>query len=1220
MSGEGLWSGNPGFWGTGDSEPVTPTAPVVTANPTITGTPQVGVPLALTNGSATGVPSPTASTRTIRNAAGDALIATLSPGDTTWTPAVGQVGLSVYLRVVWTNGTSPDATGNSTPIGPIVSADVAPSVTANPTLTGTPQVGVALTFGNGTASGTPTPAIIERTIRNAADNTIIATLNPGDTTWVPGLGQQGLSVYPRVVWENTAGTATGNGASVGPIAAAAAAPAVITNPSLTGTPQEGVALTFNNGSASGSPSPTFVRTIRNAADDSLIATLSPGDTTYTPGAAQVGLNIYPRVVWTNSEGSATGNGTAVGPVAAATGQPSFTDRSVTFNFATPVQVGTYPDGTGWAVGATVTSIDPVGQSGVSGGYSNSPATYTGRIINGSMIATDLPTSSGLSITTNFHGWDNIFELIPSATSIGDYNYSASLNADPSITGNPISGSNICIAKFVSRPVPEVAARNAALQLTYLDILSSAPPAGAFRRWPGSTDKTTLFTTADLDFTVLPLFPTPAGASLPTFQAVLDTIGPIQTFFTNNLLGRGMNPTSQMEVYGGDIADDLCLAITYTMMQDVPIANRQEVARRLVQAGLDVVGANQGSRRWSVQSTSNGGGQHYVKALVLYAARLLRNASNTAALNGVLEWLDRQQRFVFAEDRMCIQVTRDRIENLSNTPVAKRITATGYLNWMENTIDWRSKPSSLSDQSHSFDDAYRNTTGYPMMATALFARIMGAETLWNNTLYFDYCDRFYNWWSVRGFPSDSRFEELTRRFVLAHFVTYSPSYAAGSAPTRVRAEARERDIWFEYAENLDMASVPASTAFEVRVNGSPVTLTTITRNANGQQTDADDNINTQTPIITGLSTTADLYPGMRVTNAALTGDVYIAAILSANSIQIDSLVPVGFSGLATTFSPVRVWGRSLSVVLPAALNPGDTVTLQYTQPGTNRARSLRGVSGEIASTTAITCTNRTGQLPQAATTKDVVYGGAVQAERQLMSTQLPRADIFRRFIMGLRFKLKGPIAGGDNYVCNQTASGTNFRLYAATLYQTVEGVGASFRIPSVLTSLPLETDLTMFVVIDLTGTTPATCYRGRICWNGGSVNLVDSGGSSPATGTDTLRLSTMFSGGLHLGGTTNAVPINAQANVAFREFAMLYGDNTLSLPTLSDLQTLPQYQWDADWGGNGQSVFGAQPQLYYAGTLDEANGGWINRGNYGSLGMGLRRVDGDGDPTSFFVLG
>lgn len=414
MSGSGLWSGNPGFWGTGDDEPPTPAAPTVVTRPSISGTPRVGVSLVLSNGSATGSPSPIPSERTIRNADDDSLIDTLGPSESTWTPTESEVGLSVYLRVVWSN-TEGSAIGESDPTAPIESSSVAPTVTVAPALEGTAQVGGPLLFDNGTASGSPTPSITSRTIRNAADNGLIATLNPGDTTWTPDIPQDGLTVYPRVVWQNSAGSVNGNGSNVGPIAPSPTAPIITGSPSLSGTAQVGVALTLNNGTAVGIPTPTIQsRTIRNAADDTVIATLAPGDTTWTPGAGEQGDSVYLRVVWENSAGTATGNSIAVGPIAAAGTGPT--------NLVAPSVVGIPQVGqqVQWDVGIwdTATSIDL--EVVITGGARDGEVVLARQNVQGDSTGSIIPDLTGESIILKSWGINGGGETLAQSAAFGPF--------------------------------------------------------------------------------------------------------------------------------------------------------------------------------------------------------------------------------------------------------------------------------------------------------------------------------------------------------------------------------------------------------------------------------------------------------------------------------------------------------------------------------------------------------------------------------------------------------------------------------------------------------------------------------------------------------------------------------------------------------------------------------------------------------------------------------
>lgn len=102
---------------------------------------------------------------------------------------------------------------------PAVGGDVVPSVTANPTLAsdGTPQVGESITQGAGTATGTPTPTPT-MTLEVSANGSSGWSTQTATSNWQAA--DETKYFRTKVVWNNSAGSATGYSSVVGPIAEA----------------------------------------------------------------------------------------------------------------------------------------------------------------------------------------------------------------------------------------------------------------------------------------------------------------------------------------------------------------------------------------------------------------------------------------------------------------------------------------------------------------------------------------------------------------------------------------------------------------------------------------------------------------------------------------------------------------------------------------------------------------------------------------------------------------------------------------------------------------------------------------------------------------------------------------------------------------------------------------------------------------------------------------
>ena len=128
----------------------------------------------------------------------------------------------------------------------------------------------------------------------------------------------------------------------------------------------------------------------------------------------------------------------------------------------------------------------------------------------------------------------------------------------------------------------------------------------------------------------------------------------------------------------------------------------------------------------------------MKILLVYAARLLRNAANVTERNKLAAWCDGGAARIFAEDMCTFSITREMIESMPYEPINTRLAPVGYPDWSENSVDWLAKPSNLASCGLAYELAYRTVNSYPWLSQVLVARLLGAETMWNNPKFFEYC--------------------------------------------------------------------------------------------------------------------------------------------------------------------------------------------------------------------------------------------------------------------------------------------------------------------------------------------------------------------------------------------------------------------------------------------------------------------------------------------------
>ena len=897
--------------------------------------------------------------------------------------------------------------------------------------------------------------------------------------------------------------------------------------------------------------------------------------------------------------------TAVGPDPTPTEMlDEFTDHNITWNLSAAVPVGQYVSGDYFAVGGEVASASPASEQ-YDGSYSTGE-TYADRWVHGAMVNPGRDGGTGANPATTPQGWDSLPKA-PSVPSVTEFAYDHAKNLDPGATGNPISGvSSIVKSKSILTAV-EANSRTKLSDSSLLTLVDEVPPEGSFRRWAGSTSKVPIFFASDVDWSALPVVTMPVGATLPTAANLIAKLGPIHTYMNQMLYARGTNPINQQAQYGADIANDVQQAILFTMTSGVSEGDRNAVAYRLIQNGLDIFDALEFGRRWSSATFSFGGAHQWLKVLVVYAARLLHNAAGAADL---AEWVDGTVRKVFGDDMMVFAIDRTKIESTPYEALNTRIWPAGYPDWSEGSIEWLSKPSSTDSIGLSYEIAYRGTNAYPFMTTALITRLLGAESLWDNPTFFEYVDTYYNKWVRRSKPTDSYFYDFNRRYVDAYFAANSPAYTGSGAPSLVSREANGRYAWIEASEPFDLAHQPAAADLAVTVAGSGVTLTSVSTTASGSQSTGSTNM--AQPTITVASATG-IRIGQLVECGSLPPDIFVTSV-AGTTIGISGTVPANFGAQPITFHNVFVWGRALVAVLPTPLaSAGQAVTIGYTSPGSGYIRNLRGTGIGTLSTSA--ATNRTGLLPDGPASKDLVYSGA--SNRQYSGTRQPASEAFQRLRMSLRFSLKSALATNENLVTALSASTTTFRLYAtsASDLRVLIGGGGNrqMRLPAALTGAPLDTLLTLHLLLDGTATSLATANKAALVWNGGgNTNLSVTGSTGTIDGSWASNIATLFTSGMFaFADGSGANPFHGSIS----ELTVGWGGASYTLPP--DL-TGPEFAHDADWGDNGEGPWG-QNQLYYAGTVDEWNAGLLNRGSGGALSMSPRRVTEDGELITPYVI-
>ena len=179
----------------------------------------------------------------------------------------------------------------------------APSNTATPTVSGTPQEGATLTASNGTWSNSPTGYTYAWTQCDVNGDTCAAISGATASTYKVQSANVGHTLRVTVTATNADGSATSTSAPTA-VVSSASAPGNTVVPTISGTTQVGSTLTATNGSWSGSPSGYVYAWSRCDQNGNSCAAISGATaTTYALQQIDAGATLRVTVTATNSAGS-----------------------------------------------------------------------------------------------------------------------------------------------------------------------------------------------------------------------------------------------------------------------------------------------------------------------------------------------------------------------------------------------------------------------------------------------------------------------------------------------------------------------------------------------------------------------------------------------------------------------------------------------------------------------------------------------------------------------------------------------------------------------------------------------------------------------------------------------------------------------------------------------------------------------------------------------------
>jgi hypothetical protein len=237
------------------------------------------------------------------------------PGATgqSYTLTVADVAGRVRVRVTATNaGGSASAFSATASVNP-----ASPSNTTPPAISGTARDGQTLTASDGTWSGTPPFTYARQWLRcDASGASCTAIAGATGATYTLTSADVKSTIRVVVTATNAAGSAQSTSSPTSPVAGNP--PTVSSPPTISGTARDGLTLTADHGTWSGSTPLSYAYQWRRCdADGGGCADIaSATDVTYTLTAADVGHTVRVSVTASNSAGSATSSSAATDPVAA----------------------------------------------------------------------------------------------------------------------------------------------------------------------------------------------------------------------------------------------------------------------------------------------------------------------------------------------------------------------------------------------------------------------------------------------------------------------------------------------------------------------------------------------------------------------------------------------------------------------------------------------------------------------------------------------------------------------------------------------------------------------------------------------------------------------------------------------------------------------------------------------------------------------------------------
>jgi hypothetical protein len=321
----------------------------------------------------------------------------------------------------------------------------------------------------------------------------------------------------------------------------------------------------------------------------------------------------------------------------------------------------------------------------------------------------------------------------------------------------VSANNLLIiapgSSLLSTISREQGARPQMKAAAVLTVLQKVPAKGSFRPSYSGSNKKSSFNISQVNMKLLKSHP--KLSKTPSISTAHDKIRRVWPDHIPDWLARYLHPVDNMPAYGRDMSG-VVSEVSLMLHLDFTEEEKKPLLISFLQLGIDLWGIinDGGEKNWF----PNGGHTNGRKWPILFAGLMFNDTQmkNIGARSGAYLYKNGngpgnppEDYIFFNEDAQTFYVKQadiDRTNGSKWTPDKRNVGRGEFTPYSVGDIglpEWgiRHATNPLTDNAH-FNSVYRvccTTNSYGGFVLA--ARMMGAETLWNNSALFDYVDRY-----------------------------------------------------------------------------------------------------------------------------------------------------------------------------------------------------------------------------------------------------------------------------------------------------------------------------------------------------------------------------------------------------------------------------------------------------------------------------------------------